>query len=302
MNKKTVFFIICALSIFHTHTNEKQKLLEELLTKLACQALTSSAQDWWKACVFPEKKIVVVVASYNNSEWYTYNLGSIFAQNYTNYRVIYVDDCSPDGTAQLAETYVKEHHQEYRTTLVKNKTRQLAMKNLYEAISSCSNDEIVAILDGDDMFAHPYVLAHLNKTYCENNIWLTFGNVLFLSTAEICSWSMPVPPETVQQNTFREWQHGQTHLRTFYAWLFKKVKVEDLIYENEFFKMTYDVAMMLPMIEMAGDRHQFIKEVLYVYNDLNAINDHKVDQELQLFLNKHIRSKPKYSKLEVPAI
>ena len=88
-----------------------------------------------------------------------------------------------------------------------------------------------------------------------------------------------------------------SHLKTFYAWLFKKIDVEDLKIGGEFFPMTWDQAMMFPMLEMAGDRHAFIKETLYVYNMTNPINDNRVNAKLQRDLEKRIRSKPSYDKL-----
>ena len=54
---------------------------------------------------------------------------------------------------------------------------------------------------------------------------------------------------------FRDYVHMPTHLRTFYAWLFKKINLEDLLLDGEFFKMTGDQAILYPMIEMAGERH-----------------------------------------------
>ena len=88
-----------------------------------------------------------------------------------------------------------------------------------------------------------------------------------------------------------------SHLKTFYAWLFKKIDVEDLKIGGEFFPMTWDQAMMFPMLEMAGDRHAFIKETLYVYNMTNPLSDNRVNAQLQRDLEKWIRSKPSYDKL-----
>ena len=33
---------------------------------------------------------------------------------------------------------------------------------------------------------------------------------------------------------------------------------------------------MFPMLEMAGNRQEFMDQVLYVYNDKNPISDHKI--------------------------
>ena len=61
-----------------------------------------------------EKAIVVVIPSYDNCEYYKQNLDSVFAQNYHNFRVIYVDDASPDQTGPLVKQYIKEKGQEDR--------------------------------------------------------------------------------------------------------------------------------------------------------------------------------------------
>lgn len=51
------------------------------------------------------------------------------------------------------------------------------------------------------------------------------------------------------------------------------------------------------MIEMACERHAFISEILYVYNDLNPINDHKKDTSLQKYLFEYIKRMPKYKRI-----
>ena len=57
-----------------------------------------------------QKPIVVIIPSYKNAQWYQRNLDSVCFQNYSNYRIIYIDDCSPDGTADLVQSYIDEHN------------------------------------------------------------------------------------------------------------------------------------------------------------------------------------------------
>jgi hypothetical protein len=65
--------------------------------------------------------------------------------------------------------------------------------------------------------------------------------------------------------------------------------------------MTEDMAMMMPMIEMARDGHfLFVPHVLLIYNDANIINDHKVSESLQRAMDKYIRSKKPYDKIGSP--
>ena len=41
-----------------------------------------------------EKLIVIVTPSYNNRDWWEWNLKSLIMQDYHNYYIIITDDCS----------------------------------------------------------------------------------------------------------------------------------------------------------------------------------------------------------------
>jgi Glycosyltransferases involved in cell wall biogenesis len=45
-----------------------------------------------------EKYLVILIPSFNNEHWCKENLESVFRQQYNNYHVVYIDDCSTDGT------------------------------------------------------------------------------------------------------------------------------------------------------------------------------------------------------------
>ncbi len=243
---------------------------------------------------YPEKPFVIVIPSYNNQKWYAHNLQSVLYQNYTNFRVIYTDDCSPDGTGDLVEEYLIHNDPDNKIALIKNQTRKGALHNLYNMIHSCNDDEIIVTLDGDDWFSDDNVLSRLNEVYSSGEIWLTYGQFQ-LHPSGIRGWASPMPDYIVENNAFRDFQHLPTHLRTFYAWLFKEIKLEDLLYLGKFYSMTWDMAMMFPMIEMAGKRHQFISDIMYIYNDENSISDHHVSRQLQAYLAQLIKKKKRYN-------
>jgi glycosyltransferase involved in cell wall biosynthesis len=239
-----------------------------------------------------DREFVILIPSYNNIKYYQANLNSVYNQNYKKYRVIYIDDNSPDGTGEAVCQCIKDLGKENITTIVKNKDRKLAMANIYNNIHKyCMDHEIVVMLDGDDELSGPDVLERLNDEYKKSDIWFTYGNCWFSAIKRTCPWSSAIGDKEVELNRFREWKGAATHLRTFYAWLFKKIKQTDLMLHGEFFKMTYDVAMFTPMLEMAGYHHKFIEDVLYLYNDENPLNDHKINGKLQAELNKYIRNK-----------
>ena len=258
------------------------------------ERLLRSLEDFHPAV---NKNFVVVIASYNNKDWYKKNLDSIFMQKYENYHVIYVDDCSPDGTGKLVEQYIKDKHQEHRVMVIKNKENKGALLNYYNAIHLCDNDVVIVQLDGDDWFAHDRVLDLLNKVYADPNVWLTYGQFEEYPSKEI-GFCKQIPTKIIKTNEFRSYRKLASALRTFYAGLFKLIKKEDLLFKGEFLPAAYDMAIMIPMFEMAGFRSKFIPDVLYIYNRANCINDDKIKHSLQKEMDEFIRSKEQYVLLE----
>ena len=248
---------------------------------------------------YPEKPIVLIIPSYKNQQWVEKNLSSVFNQKYQNYRVIYVDDCSPDSTYELAQKITADYKQEQRTSLIKNETRLGALANLYNAIHSCKDEEIVIQLDGDDWLAHDHVLAYINCIYANENIWLTYGQFQeFPSTHIGIRYNQHFPGKVIKNNSMRSYKNlPMSHLRTCYAWLFKMIKIEDLMYEGKFYQMSCDKAILAPMIEMAGHHYTCISEILYIYNNSNPISDHRVNVSLQHSLADYIAHLKPYEPL-----
>jgi len=246
-----------------------------------------------------EREIVILTASYNNKDWYKWNLDSIFAQEYQNYRVIYIDDFSTDGTAQLVEQYIKEKGQQHRVTLIKNTEHKGAVANHYYAIHTCPDTAIIAIVDGDDAIAGAGVLKYLNDVYADNDVWLTYGQFMEVP-GNSQGWTCQMPAHIVKNNAFRDFEHIPSHMRTFYAGLYKQIKKEDLMYNGQFLEMLADIGAMFPMIEMARDHFKFIPHILYLYNGANAINDHKKSKKMQRDLDLMLRAKPRYAKAKSP--
>ncbi len=249
-----------------------------------------------------EKHIVVVIPSYKNARWCEKNLLSVFGQKYSNYNVIFTDDCSPDNTYELVKQLVKDKDLEHRTTLIHNQERCKALKNLVHMIYSCDDHDLIVTLDGDDWLANDDVFAYLNNIYSDPNVWITYGQYaeIRLGGGLTRGFNAPIPDWVVKNNLFRNQANAFSHLRTFYAGLFKKIHLEDLMYENEFFAMSWDLAFMIPMMEMARNHFKFIPDILYIYNGMNDINDHKVSKDLQRQLDRIVRSRPPYQEIESP--
>jgi len=251
-----------------------------------------------------EKPLVIVIPSYNNAQWLKKNLDSVFMQKYDNYRVIYINDASTDETKELVEEYVKKHGLKNKITLIHNPKNRGAMANHYTAAHMCEDHEIIAHLDGDDWFKHENVLQKINKTYQDKNIWLTYGQYehyffnkeknKFVRTPGNCK---EMPKNIIQAHAYREYDWITSHLRTFYAGLFKQIKLQDFMGRGKFFDVSCDMAFMFPMLEMACGKIKFIDEVLHVYNCATPLNDYKKKLIKQIDTGNFIKIKEKYKPL-----
>ncbi len=243
---------------------------------------------------YEEKPIVVIIPSYNNAKLYEWNLDSVCFQNYSNYRIVYIDDCSPDGTGNLVRAYIDKHDLQHKVTLLRNEINRGALYNLYNVIHRCEDDEIIVTVDGDDKLAHNNVLKRVNQEYQNPDVWMTYGQHESYPHGKR-GFCKPIRQAIVQKHAYRELDWVTSHLRTFYAGLFKQIKLKDLLYENELFRVTWDMAFLFPMLEMAHGKWSFITDVLYVYNEDTPLSDCKLRVVKQLRCDKVIRAKEKYA-------
>ncbi len=224
-----------------------------------------------------EYHLVVVIPSYNNAEWYKLNLDSVFAQDYKNFSVVYVDDASSDRTGSLVQKYITEKKQEHKTTLILNKERQGACANWYKAINMLPPDVVVISIDGDDWLAKPTVLSLINKIYNKYECLLTYGSYQVYPKMQYkFSNDKQLPNYVIKNSKYRSYRWTTSHLRTFKAGLFQRIEKKDLEYKGKFFFANCDLGIMFPMLEMAGDRSVYVPDVLYIYNRATSLNDSKV--------------------------
>ena len=153
------------------------------------------------------------------------------------------------------------------------------------------------LLDGDDWLAHRGVLARLDEIYTGTNCWMTYGQ--YRSWPDnLIGLSKEISSEIIEANSFRKNEWCSSHLRSFYAGLFKLIRKEDLLApDGSFYQMAWDQAIMFPLLEMSGHRAKFNSEVLYIYNAANPISDYKTDRALQRELESNIRGRPGYRRL-----
>lgn len=220
-----------------------------------------------------KRPFVFIVPSRNNAFNYVKNLQSIYDQNYNNYRILYIEDVSDDGTYDYVKKYILDNNENKRTILMQQNIHQGQGAGRFICYHYTYDDEIVIMLDGDDWLFDREVLNNLEKIYNQNNLLCSYGSYYEYDNKlinKLCARRQY--PENVKINkTYRNYDWICAHLRTGMGKLFKNIKYKDVIFENKFLEVCTDFAEMMPVLEMAGTAHMNTTTPLYVYNKSNSI-------------------------------
>lgn len=238
-----------------------------------------------------EKPFAIIITSYNNADYCTKNLLSVFEQKYSNYRVLYIDDASTDDTYEKVEKCIRDSGQENRVALIRNKRSLTQIENVYRALHVCKDEEIVLLVDGSDWLAHNRVLEVLNDCYADPNIWMTYGSYCEYPSYKKGFGRGEIPRKIHLSHSYRKFSNKKfifSHLRTAYAGLFKKIKMEDLLKDGNFMTASGERAFMLPLVEMAKEHAHYIKSILYIDN-------HHATEETQDGYAGYLTSLPPYA-------
>lgn len=237
----------------------------------------------------------IIVPFYNVSEWIHKCVKSIQLQEYKNYECYLIDDMSTDSTADKIKSLIQNDD---RFFYIQNTEKKYALRNIYEAIklSGDHDEDIIVTLDGDDWFATKKALNILNDIYSEYNCQMTYGSYLEYPAMKKGQFCQQISADIIKNNSYRNNRWVSSHLRTFKRHLWNRIELADLTDDDgDFYKMTWDMAFMFPMLEMAGPLALHIPHILYAYNRQNPLNDDKVNHSQQLQTEQKIRNKKAYS-------
>ena len=248
--------------------------------------------------MYKNTKFKIIIPAYNSEKWIEKTLSSIVSQNYNNYDVTVIDDCSSaPNQRDIIKLYCEKYNSiENKWKYIFNKNRMYALYNIVNGIynSECKDEDVIVILDGDDWFYNEDVLNKVNYNYFNNDIYMTYGQYIYYPSNELGHCS-EISKEIIDCKKQRKVDWVFSHLKTFKFELFKKIKREDFLDINgKFMKTTYDLALMYPIVEMAGHKIKFIKDILYVYNIETPINDYKINAKEQARLTVLIKNKQIY--------
>jgi hypothetical protein len=157
-------------------------------------------------------------------------------------------------------------------------------------------EDVIVMLDADDWLYDSTALSTVAHAYNKPGTLLTYGSYEALSGTPSRFNGAYKPSERVRQAKWRG-----SHLKTFKVKLWMHLPSRYLMgRDGKFLPTCYDLAVMMPLMEMAGlARCVHIPQVLYVYNDQNPANDHKVNREQQKRDERYVRRLPEMKRVKI---
>ena len=92
-------------------------------------------------------KVSIIVPSYNRAEFIEATVGSILAQSFTDFELVFVDDGSTDNTEELMKKYLDK---DPRVKYFKQKNSERAVARTYGL--SLANADLLCLVDSDDLW------------------------------------------------------------------------------------------------------------------------------------------------------
>jgi glycosyltransferase involved in cell wall biosynthesis len=237
--------------------------------------------------------MVILTTFYNAENYIERCIASVLGQTFKNFKCYLIDDVSTDSSYELSKKLINNDE---RFVLIKNTEKKYKTHNYVSILNEnleIGDNEVIVELDGDDWLSNSNVLKLINEIYLDENIWITNGSFKY------ASGGMGFSSEQKNFDSLRTSVFTASHLRTWRAFLWKKIKDEDhKDSEGNYWKINADLAYMLPMLEMSNNKHyKFIPDILLIYNDINPLNDHKIDINLVNKLSLEIRRRKKYESI-----
>ena len=253
-----------------------------------------------------EQLIVIISPFFNCPNYIAKCIQSVAAQDYDNYMHILVNDCSTDNTVDILKSTIEALPQDIQDkfSITNNTENRGAVRNQIDHIRSLTNNNsIIMLLDGDDSLLNDNTIFSQYNAIYDGTTEFTYGSCWSM-VDNIPLISQPYPEQIKQDRTYRNhhfnWILPYTHLRTFKKYLLNDIA--DSMFQDkngQWFKAGGDGSVFYALIEAADpNKVKCLQDIVYNYNDINPLNDYKVNaieqnQNAQLIIKKMNTSKKK---------
>ncbi len=205
-----------------------------------------------------DNSAVVFIPQRNAASFVEKCLDSVLEQDYKDLGIIFIDDSSEDNTVDLA---LNKLNGRADVVFKINNSRQPKIISIKQAVSEiCVNPKSAIFwLDGDDWLMEKTAISEMMSCHEEYDIvWSQFYHKGLQKTG-CCG---PLQGGDHRKNLWRS-----SAMRSFKKHLFDRIEDHSFRNGSEYLESAIDMAMMFPMIEMAGrEKCYYLDRVFYFYN------------------------------------
>jgi glycosyltransferase len=180
-------------------------------------------------------KVTIITPTFNSAKTLSHNLNSVARQSYKNIEHIIVDNCSSDGTLELAKKYP------HISQIISEKDNGI-YDAMNKGIANASGD-IIGILNSDDYLASEHTIANIVSEFLVSRADAIYGNLIYVDNKN---------PSKIK----RLWLAGSYKPKQFYSgWTLPHptLYVKKRVYEefgnyNDSFRYAADYEMILRLL------------------------------------------------------
>ena len=222
--------------------------------------------------------IAVIICGYNLEKKITLKcLNSVLDQTYKNYKIIYIDDNSPNNNYNTVKNLLQYVSNE--TIIVKNKERMWPAYSRFTAISYCDNNDICFFIDGDDWLINKDAFKIINNLFRDKEIIASFGcekdinackyRNKIISRIELnTKYNINEIPNNYKELISSQFQHP----RVTRASILKNIPKEYFLDKNgNWYKVCTDIALFQCVVDMV-DNIVYKPRKKYIFLNYNSQN------------------------------
>lgn len=137
------------------------------------------------------------------------------------------------------------------------------LHHMYTTIHQLKDDDVIVLMRGGDELAHSWVVESLRGIFTQDLAMVAYGGAILHPTYERVLTKKYSAVELIRKEV-RMQPCMFNQFTVFYAGLFKKIALKDLLCDGQFFTKAFEMAYMAPLLEMAEERAHFLEEVHYI--------------------------------------